>query len=109
MASEFELLSDEHRQIVSDTLPYQENRFREKVKAAIEVNELPAGAQVRKMVKYLLYSVWGISSMGHFEASKPTLRLVSEAVMEGVEKMRPKAAYKIQDFRNRGEAVGRAC
>lgn len=84
--SEFELLSDEHRQIVGGALAYQENRFRENVKAAIDGNELPTGTQVRKVVKYLMYSVWGISSMGHFEGSKPTLRLVSEAIMEGMEK-----------------------
>lgn len=82
--SEFELLSDEHRQIVGDTLAYQENRFRENVKAAINGNELPAGTQVRKVVKYLMYSVWGITSMGHFEGSKQTLRSVSETVMEGI-------------------------
>jgi AcrR family transcriptional regulator len=83
----FDLVTDEHRKIVRDALAYLEHRFTQNVKAAIERKELPSETQSGKAVKYLMYSVWGIGTMGHFEGSKPVLRSVSEAVMGGLQKI----------------------
>jgi AcrR family transcriptional regulator len=85
--SEFDLVTNEHRKIVRDALAYMEHRFTQNVKAAIERKELPSETPSGKAVKYLMYSVWGIGTMGYFEGSKPVLRSVSEAVMGGLQKI----------------------
>ena len=82
--SEFDLVADEHRKIVRDALAYLEHRLADNVEAAMERRELPGGTQSGKVVKYLMYAIWGIGTMAHLEGSKPTVRAVSEAVMDGL-------------------------
>lgn len=82
--SEFDLVTDEHRKIVRDALTYLEHRLAQNVEAAMEHKELPGTTQSGKVVKYLMYTIWGIGTMGYLEGSKPTVRAVSEAVMDGL-------------------------